>query len=92
MPVGLVVVAAYQPDAVWEPRSLTSGQGMLALLAHTFTAHMRPRFALTTLHRALSSAVVVASHRGEAQAMAEHILELSTMSYLSTGLLNRRVS
>ena len=75
IPVGLVVATTYRPGSLWEPRHLTSGQGVMAVLAHTVPARDRPEESLQTVSRALAGADVLEGPRGEADALAELLLE-----------------
>jgi hypothetical protein len=47
--IGLVVVSQYKAGAVWRPRRLSTGHGVLALLANTVSASRQPTVALATL-------------------------------------------
>lgn len=67
LPVGMVLVTQYQPRARWRPRTLSSGQAMLALLAHTVQARLRPKLALTTLRQLAANARTLRGKRGEAE-------------------------
>lgn len=64
--VGLVVSTSYKPGGRWRPRKLTSGKGVLELLANTVSARSRTAFALTVLPKAIESAQILKSWRGEA--------------------------
>lgn len=75
LPVGLVVVSEYQPGARWRPRSLSPGQGVLALLANTVAARRRPEVALATLRQVVSHAQILQGARGEAAEMSDAILK-----------------
>jgi hypothetical protein len=75
IPVGLVVVSQYRSGANWRPRRLSAGQGVLALLSYAVPARRKPQPTLAALQAAVSKAVVVKSHRGEADRTAELILE-----------------
>jgi hypothetical protein len=72
--VGLVAITEYRPGAEWDPRPRTQGEGVLALLANTVPAHLRPEQALATVTRALDDATILESHRGEASDTAEALL------------------
>jgi len=74
LPVGLVVVTCYQPGVGWQPRPLTPGDGVLALLAHTLPARRTPAEVLPVLARVMRRAVVLASDRAEARPVAAAIL------------------
>lgn len=74
--VGLVVLSEFRESArVWRPRSLTLGQGSLALLANTVPARRRPAEVLETLERVVRGATVLRGARGEAVDTARKILE-----------------
>ena len=74
LPVGLVLVTQYKPRARWRPRPLTPGQGLLALLANTVPARRQPQQALATLGPVVSQAPVWKSSRGDADAVAQAVL------------------
>ena len=75
LPVGLVVVSEFREGARFRPRTLTPGQGSLALLANTIPARSRPAEVLDTLGRVVRGAVVLGGARGEAAEAARSILE-----------------
>ena len=75
LPVGLVVVCEYRPAARWQPRVLSPGRAMLALLANTVAARRQPHVALATLQQVVCHATILQGRRGEAAAMAAAILE-----------------
>jgi hypothetical protein len=74
--LGLVVLAHYRPDAVWEPETLTSGETVLALLSNTVPAQERPEETMHALRQAVdgSGAVALSGDRGEASEMVEQLL------------------
>jgi hypothetical protein len=74
LPVGLVVVCQYKPDAAWRPRRLSAGRGVLALLANTVSARRQPANALAMLQRVATQAVTVKGRRGEAKEVAPRLL------------------
>jgi len=74
LPVGLVVVSNYKVGAKWRPRSLSPGQGALALLDNTVSIRREPEKALPALTRAVSSAPVLTGVRGEAKETVDLIL------------------
>jgi hypothetical protein len=76
LPVGLVALAQYRREGMWEPRRLTPGEGVLALLGHTMPARTRPAESLHALARALGrGATVLQGTRGEARELAPLLLE-----------------
>jgi hypothetical protein len=72
---GLVVLSEYRAGARWRPRRLSSGRGLLALLANTVSARRQPEVALDTLRQVTTQAVVLKGARGEAAEVAASILE-----------------
>jgi len=75
LPVGLVVVCAYRPGARWQPRVLSPGRAVLALLANTISARRQPQRALATLQQVVCHATVLQGRRGEATEVAAALLE-----------------
>jgi hypothetical protein len=73
--IGLVVVSQYKVGAVWRPRRLSAGHGVLALLANTVSARRHPAIALATLQRVAANAIILKSGRGEASAVAPLLLK-----------------
>ncbi len=74
IPVGMVMVTEYKAGARWQPRLLTGGQAVLALLANTVSARRQPEKVLTALQRAVAGAPTLKGVRGEAEALAHSIL------------------
>ena len=70
-----VVVTRYRPGAEWQPKRVSSGQGVLALLANTVPAHERPQESLRAVSRAVAGAIVLDGDRGEAGPAAESMLD-----------------
>ncbi len=75
LPVGLVVVTQFKAGAKWRPQALTSGQGILALLANTISARRQPQVVLATLQQVVTQAGFLKGVRGEARAVAEALLQ-----------------
>jgi hypothetical protein len=76
LPVRLVAVMAYRAGGLWEPRSLSPGRGVLALLAHTVPARREPGRSLRALRRVVRRSPVVESERGEAAELVPALLAL----------------
>ncbi len=75
LPVGLVIVSSYKAGARWRPRTVTAGQAILELLAHTISARQQPEKALSVLQRAVANASVLKGVRGEADEVVHSLLE-----------------
>ena len=76
LPIGLVVLATHEPGAEWLPETLTAGQAVIEMLAHTVPARLRPAASLQALERAVSRATVVKGRRCEAAPVARRLLQL----------------
>ena len=76
LPVGLVVLAVHRPGAPWEPATLTAGQAVIEMLAHTVPARLRPAESLQALERAVARAAVVKGERDEAAELAPRLLRM----------------
>jgi hypothetical protein len=76
LPVALVAFTEHRPGASWRPETLTRGQGVLEMLAHTVPARLRPEAALEALGRALAGARLLRGARGEAATTARLLLEM----------------
>ncbi|HEV8589836.1 MAG TPA: hypothetical protein VGQ72_13260 [Pyrinomonadaceae bacterium] len=66
LPVSLVVLTKYRAGTRWRPTRLSSGQGVLEILAQTVSARRQPRRALITLEKVATHAAVLKGARGEA--------------------------
>lgn len=73
LPIGLVLVTHYKRGAIWRPRTLSPGNGLLALLANTVPARRKPRLVLKALHNAVAGARMVKGTRGEAANMLSYM-------------------
>lgn len=74
LPVRLVVVAEYAPGADWQPRRLSRGETVLALLENTVAVRSRPADTLKILAAAVTDSEAVSGLRGEATPLAEQLL------------------
>jgi hypothetical protein len=70
-----VAITRYRPGAEWQPTRLSTGKGVLALLANTVPAQERPAESLRVVSRAVAGALVLEGDRGEAGPAAASLLE-----------------
>jgi hypothetical protein len=77
VPVGVIALTSYQPDASFNPERRSTAHGMLGLLAHTGRAREYPQQTMAAVRNATSKAVVLEGDRGEADVAAEALLELA---------------
>ena len=81
LPVKLIIVSQYKPDAIWRPRRLSAGQGVLAMFENTVSARRGPREALTALRRAAEQSLILRGVRGEAEQVAAFVCELLSREF-----------
>jgi hypothetical protein len=74
LPIGLVLVTAYQAGARWRPRRLTAAPTLLALMQHTVAARGNPEHSMPILNRAVRSGIALAGRRDEAQPLVSALL------------------
>ena len=74
IPVGLVVLARFEPGASWRTRTLPPGRALQSLLSHAVQARIAPREVLAALEALVRTAPVVRVKRGEAREAARQIL------------------
>ncbi|MEW6129418.1 MAG: hypothetical protein AB1757_20425 [Acidobacteriota bacterium] len=74
LPVGVVIVSRYRRGARWQPKSLSAGKAILALLNNTVSARRQPEIAISTLKRAINGAQLLKSARGEAREVVEQLI------------------
>jgi hypothetical protein len=75
VPVGLVFITEYKPNARWKPKQLSSGEGMMELLKHTVSIRQNPEFSLKVLKKTTSRGIIAKSKRGEANVFADKLLD-----------------
>jgi hypothetical protein len=81
LPVGLVVLTEYQAGARWQPRSLTPGRALLAMLDHIIAAREDPKFSLPILQQVATGARAIKTRRGEAGEVVKPLLSQLPATY-----------
>ena len=76
VPVRLIVVTSYVPDAPWVPRTLSPADALLALISHTVAAEGPPARTMPVLREAVLHARTLAGDRGAAGPVAESLVSL----------------
>lgn len=74
IPIGLVLITRFQPNARWLPRKLSPGRGMLEIIAHTLPIRNKPEFTLKVLNNMLDRAIITKTKRGDAARAAELLI------------------
>src|SRR5215218_1104798 len=60
LPLGLVVVSQYRRDATWQPRTLSQGETVIQLVAHTIPATARPEETMNAIRQAVDGSGAIA--------------------------------
>ncbi len=74
IPIGLVLLTEYKADGVWNPQTLTAGQGIIEMIPHTISRRSNTEFSLKVLNTSVSNAIMLKGPRGEASDFAIEIL------------------
>jgi hypothetical protein len=75
LPLGAIVLTAYRRGAEWQPKSLSRGEAVLAVMSHAEPGSERPAETFRGITNALRGDVVaLQSDRGEAAAVAPLLL------------------
>jgi hypothetical protein len=72
--VGLVLMTGYKRGAIWRPRKLSPGKGVLEMLFNTVSARRSPEKALSTLRHVTREAEVLKGSRGDTTAVVDALL------------------
>lgn len=73
--IGQIVVTTYKPGSEWQPRELSPGESVLAMLSHTVAAQTRPEQVMRHITRAVDGAVAIESSRGDAESVVPLLLD-----------------
>jgi hypothetical protein len=73
--VTLVVVTQYKAEAVWRPRPISAGQGVLLMFQNTVSARSNPDAALAALRSVAVRSRFFRGQRGEASSVAAFVRE-----------------
>ena len=74
LPLGVIVVTQYQPNARWRPRPLSPARALLACMNNAVAAQREPQYTMPILRLAVLGARAIESARGEADAVARRLL------------------
>lgn len=75
IPVGMVLLTSFKPNANWNPKILSSGKGVIEIIRDTVPIRNNPAFTLAVLNQVAKTAKIVKSPRGDSAKSAGQILE-----------------
>jgi len=75
IPVGFVFFSEFEAGAVWNPKELSPGSGLLAMIKNTIPIRHDPSFVLPVLNRVVTNSTAFESKRGDARETALKIIE-----------------
>jgi len=70
-----ILITEHRRGARWNPRPLSSGRGLLAMMGHTVHVRYQPRRVLPILAGVVAQAAVLESLRGEADVVADWLFQ-----------------
>jgi hypothetical protein len=73
-PVGFVLLTEYRARAVWRPKILSPGNGLMKILPFALSLNSRPEFSLKVLHNVSTRAIIASGTRGSAELFARTLL------------------
>lgn len=71
---GLVLITEYSPNAVWNPKELSQGQGIMELIPHTIPFAVRQEESLNNLKTMTDGVKFLKGKRGNSRQFAKFIL------------------
>ena len=74
LPVGMILLTEFEPQAEWHPQVLSEGVGIMEMLSHTIPIRYDPIFSLKVLNKTANRAIIVKMKRGEARSFAVKLL------------------
>ena len=75
---GTLLVTSFKPKTCWQPVSLSPGEGALTVFDNAVAARSRPAEVLSACRRLASGALRLGGERGEAQLIAQNLVEMLT--------------
>jgi hypothetical protein len=74
LPVGVILLTSYRPDAIWEPRRLSPAHTLVKLMEHTVAARRDPEYSMMILKAVATHAIALESMRPEAEVVVRTVL------------------
>lgn len=75
----MVLIARYEKEVVnakdFQPELLSSGQGMIEILANSVSIRRDPKFVLKVLNKFIGRVIIAKSPRGEAEEFASRLIK-----------------
>ena len=76
LPLGLIVVTQYEPNAEWQPQELSPALALLAMMDNTVAAQREPQYTMPILRAAVLNARAIKSKRGESPQVVRALLKM----------------
>ena len=75
IPVGMILITGFKPDAEWKPLILSAGQGILEMLEHVVPIRHNPKFSIKVLNQVANRAIIAKTLRCDVSKSANLILD-----------------
>lgn len=87
LPVGMILISRFdnnEKPPEFNLEILSSGQGMIEVLAHSISIRRNPKFVLKVLNKVTSRAIIAKSQRGEAKLFVARLIEYLNTKFAAT--------
>jgi hypothetical protein len=75
IPVGMILLTRFKPEAEWNPKTLSAGQGILEILEHVVPIRHNPEFSIKVLNQVANRAIIAKTLRGDVSKSVDLILD-----------------
>jgi len=76
LPVGSVVITKFEPDAVWKPERISTGEAVVEMVPHTIAIRRNTNFSLKVLKTVAERAIIIRGSRNEAKDFAITLINI----------------
>ena len=71
----MILITQFAPDAEWQPKVLSAGQGILEILEHVVPIRYNPKFSIKVLNQVANRAIIAKTLRGDVSKSVDLILD-----------------
>lgn len=82
IPVEMILITAYKPNARWKPRELSPGQGFMELVSHTVPIRQNPTIAMERLSKIVRTSRIIKTKRADAAKTASTLFKMFNREYV----------
>lgn len=90
VPVAMVLITEYKRNAIWKPKRLSAGQGIMEILPHTLPIRNKPEFTLNVLNIVAERAIITKTKRAEANQTVRLLMSLFEKTLLKFNSIHQK--